>query len=636
MLKMSFYIIDIINFFLIFFLLDYFNGARGNFLAKKMKNSLLTVLVLLLTATVVCVPFSFFTVAKAALLTAAVIAYIIILGTRLFAEKCKAYTDVEAGREELFADKKVMVLVPHEDDEINLAGGVIEEYLKHGSEVYIVFSTNGDGDERHDMSKLGNVRIGEAIKALSVLGVPEKNIVFLGYGDGWDKSGAHIYNAPANETLRSRAGRTETYGSKTHAAFNNNNSYTFSNYYNDIKQVLLKYKPDTIFCIDYDTHNEHRTLSMMFEKAMGGILKETAYRPAVYKGYGYRTAWNAPDDFSESDNVASTVNFRSGKDTVVYDWDRRCRFPIDINSVSRDLEKSRLYRALSAYSSQKAALGAGRIINGDKVFWRRRTDSLLYNADISVSSGDKSKLADFMLLDCGDLISRGDMPYDGVWRPDNTDKEKAIHVTFPKDTYIDSVVLYDSPSPDESITNAVIKLDDGTCFSTGRLHTGGTSVNINKTVRSFDIIIESYEGKGCGLTEIEAFSAPEAAPPVYKLTDDDGNFAYDCIIPEGVDQAFKIYQNTGATVKYDDFEVLCNKKSCRAIIENECVLVTCPKGKKCTVSLRLKNSKICDKILVRNPRKTARKLIMYWQKTNIHKSYAHRVFRSLGNNKAAE
>ena len=207
MLKMSFYIIDIINFFLIFFLLDYFNGARGNFLAKKLKNSLLTVLVLLLTAAVVCVPFSFFTVAKAALLTAAVIAYIIILGTRLFAEKRMAYTDVEAGKEENFSAKKVMVLVPHEDDEINLAGGVIEEYLKHGSEVYIVFSTNGDGDERHDMSKLGNVRIGEAIKALSVLGVPEKNIVFLGYGDGWDKSGAHIYNAPANETLRSRAGR---------------------------------------------------------------------------------------------------------------------------------------------------------------------------------------------------------------------------------------------------------------------------------------------------------------------------------------------------------------------------------------------------------------------------------------------
>lgn len=629
MLKMSFYIIDIINFILIFLLLDFYNGACGNILAKKLKNSLLTVIVLLLTAAVVCVPFSFFTVSKSVLLIAAVLTFIIIIGTRLFAEKCKAYTDVEAGREELFADKKVMVLVPHEDDEINLAGGVIEEYIKYGSEVYVVYSTNGDGDERHDMSKLGNVRISEAVKALSVLGVPEKNIVFLGYGDGWDKSGAHIYNIRTDEVVLSRAGLTKTYGSKTHAAFNNNNSYTFSNYYNDIKQVLLKYKPDTIFCIDYDTHSEHRTLSMLFEKAMGDILKEMSYRPAVYKGYGYRTAWNAPDDFADFENVASTVNCCSEEDTVVYDWDKRCRFPIDINSVSRDLEKSRLYSALSAQSSQKAALSAGKIINGDKVFWRRRTDSLLYNARIFVSSGDKSKLTDFMLLDCGDLINRGDMPYDGVWRPDKTDKEKAIHAAFLKDTYIDSVVLYDSPSPDESITNAIIKLDDGTCFSTGRLHPGGTSVEVKKTARSFEIIIDSFEGKSCGLSEIEAFSGSCDAPSLYKLTDDNGSFAYDYIISKGINQAFKIYQNTGATVKYDDFEVLCNKKSCRAIIENECVLVTCPKGKKCTVSLRLKNSKICDKILVRNPRKTARKLIMYWQKTNIHKSYAHRAFRTL-------
>ena len=52
-----------------------------------------------------------------------------------------------------------MILVPHEDDEINLAGGVIEEYLKHGSEVYVVFSTNGDGDERFEtgLRKMGAI-----------------------------------------------------------------------------------------------------------------------------------------------------------------------------------------------------------------------------------------------------------------------------------------------------------------------------------------------------------------------------------------------------------------------------------------------------------------------------------------------
>lgn len=635
MLKMSYYIIDIINFILIFLLLDFYNGAKGNLLGKRLKNSLLTVLVIILAAFVLCVPFSFFLAAKTALLTAAVLAVAFIIGSKLFAEKRTAYKDVEAGKDELFANKKVMLLVPHEDDEINLAGGVIEEYIKHGSEVYVVFSTNGDGDERFDMSKMGYVRIREAIKALAVLGVPEKNIVFLGYGDGSIKGGAHIYNSRTDDVVPSRAGRTKTYGLEPHAAFNEGSSYTYSNYLNDIKQVLLKYKPDTIFCIDYDTHNEHRALSMLFEKSMGGILKETAYRPAVYKGYGYRTAWNAPDDFADSENVASTVNCCGEEDTVVYDWDRRCRFPIDINSVSRDLKKSRLYRALSAYSSQKAALSAGKIINGDKVFWQRRTDSLLYNADISVSSGEKSKLTDFMLLDCGDLINRGNMPYDGVWRPDKEDKQKTICVVFPDDTYIDSVVLYDSPSPDESITNAIIKFADGSCLSTGRLHPGGTSVEVKKTARSFEIIIDSYQG-GCGLSEIEAFSGSCAVSSLYKLTDSSGNFAYDYIIPKGINQAFKIYQNTASAVNYADFEVLCNKKSCRAVIENERILVTCPKGRKCTVSLRLKNGKICDKILVRNPRKTTRNILMYWQKTNIHKSYAHRAFRLLGNHNKAQ
>lgn len=626
---MSYYIIDMINFVLIFLLLDFINGVLGNFLGKRLKNGLFTVLVIIITALVICIPFCFFTAAKTALLIAAVLAFILIIGSRIFAGKCMAYSDIEAGKEERFANRKVMIMVPHQDDDINLAGGVIEEYLKHGSQVYVVFSTNGDGDERYDMSKMGFIRISEAVKALAVLGVPEENIVFLGYGDGWEKGGAHIYNARKGEVVNSRAGRTETYGSKAHPAFHDNNSYTYSNYYNDIKQVILEHKPDTIFCIDYDTHNEHRALSMTFEKAMGEILKETAYQPEIYKGYAYRTAWNAPDDFYGSVNILSTADHRAEDDVVLYDWNRRERFPIDINSVSRALSKSKLYRALAAYSSQKAVISAGRIINGDKVFWRRRTDSLLYNAQIYVSSGDKSKLTDFMLLDCADLINRGDMPYDGVWRPDKDDKEKTVRVAFPCDTYIDSVVLYDSPSPDESITNALIRFDDGSCVPTGKLHPGGTTVEVKKTARSFDIVIESSEGESCGLTEIEAFSGTRSVPALYKLTDDNGSFAYDYVISKGANQVFKIYQNTNPDVNYADFIVTCNKKSCGAVIRDNRVIVTCPKGRKCRVLLRLKNNGICDRILVRNPLKITRKLLMFWQKTNLNKSYAHRIFLSL-------
>lgn len=620
-------VLDITNFILLFFLTDFINGFYGNFLAKKLKRTFLVFICLCLAAVLICCLTGLFITTKILMLIIELLAVIMIVTAKIMVNKRLRYKDVEAGKEQFFANQKVMILVPHEDDEINLAGGVIEEYLKHGSEVYVVFSTNGDGDERFDMSKMGYTRIHEAIKSLAVLGVPEQNIVFLGYGDGWDKSGPNIYNAKNDEVVKSRAGRTKTYGSKTHSAFHENNNYTYLNYFNDVKQVVLDYKPDTIFCIDYDTHNEHRALSMMFEKAVGDLLKGTSYRPMIYKGYGYRTAWNAQNDFSNTINIASTVNCCSDRDVILYNWNTRKRFPIDILSVSRTLKESKLYCALSAYLSQNAELSADRIINGDKVYWQRRTDSLLYDAEISVSSGDKNKLTDFMLLDCDDLINHGDMPYDGVWHPDEDDTEKEIRINLHSETYIDSIVLYDSPSPEDNIINAIIKFDDGSCILTGRLHSGGTSVSVKKDVRSFDIIIDQYEGDRYGLTEIEAFSKTDTIPPLYKITDDKDNFAYDYIIPQSGKQVFKIYQNTGKTVDYNDFSVSCDNKKCSAIIQNGEIVISCPKGRKSTVTLLLKNNKICDRILVRNPYKIGQFFLAYWQKASIHKSFAHRIYR---------
>lgn len=44
------------------------------------------------------------------------------------------------------------------DDEINLYGGIIEEYIKNNSTVRIVFTTNGD------FHGIGKTRIKEALK----------------------------------------------------------------------------------------------------------------------------------------------------------------------------------------------------------------------------------------------------------------------------------------------------------------------------------------------------------------------------------------------------------------------------------------------------------------------------------------
>ena len=60
---------------------------------------------------------------------------------------CRKYCDyktINYPSEKVFSDKKVMIIVPHEDDDLNLVSGVIEKYIANGSEILTVFVTNGD------------------------------------------------------------------------------------------------------------------------------------------------------------------------------------------------------------------------------------------------------------------------------------------------------------------------------------------------------------------------------------------------------------------------------------------------------------------------------------------------------------
>lgn len=628
---MSFYIIDIINFILLFLLMDFVNGINNNYLGKKLQSGILAALLMLFLDLCVCFATSFWMASKIALLAIEIIAVIFIVYSKTTVKRLIRYEDVEEGKEEFFSSQRVMILVPHEDDDINLMGGVIEEYVKHASDVFVVFSTNGDGDTRFDMSQMGYTRIKEAIKVLTFLGVPEKNIIFLGYCDGgWGQKGYHIYNAPNDEVICSVSDRKATFGIDSHPAYHENKSYTRANLFADIAQVILDIYPDTIFCIDYDTHNDHRALSMMFERAIHDIITDSEYRPRIYKAFAYKTAWRAADDFYDSISISSSVNSFTERDILLYDWNNRIRLPIDINSVSRCLKRSKLYQALSFYSSQSANERAGRIINGDKVFWERRTDSLLYHADISVSSGDKNKLTDFMLLDCDDLINNGDHPYDGVWRPDADDPDKKISISFDEPTYVDHFVLYDSPSPVDNIINAIIELDDGTCVLTGKLDSYGTSVSIKKQIKSFSVRIVDYEGGLCGLSELEAFANEEKADrPLYKIIDNNDNFVYDYIIGSNGKQTFGLYTNTNCSTNAEDYQWKISNIRCKIeSVGKECI-INCPRGQKCLLSLLDKDNKVLDTVLIRNPRKLSRFLFEYCKDKNIHKTYVHRVYRKL-------
>ena len=86
-------------------------------------------------------------------------------------------------------DKRAMIIAPHPDDEINLAGQILPYLHDNDYKIYVVYTTNGDSEV-----KIGNKRLVEAIESCEVLGIPRENVLFLGYANEWEK-GIHIYNA---------------------------------------------------------------------------------------------------------------------------------------------------------------------------------------------------------------------------------------------------------------------------------------------------------------------------------------------------------------------------------------------------------------------------------------------------------
>lgn len=523
--------------------------------------------------------------------------------------KSVVYQSEDTGKHALYGGKKVMLLVPHQDDDFNVLGGVIEEYIKYGSEVTVVFSTNGD------YYGLAETRFREAQNALGYIGVPKDHILFLGYGDQWHEDGPHLYNAEPGQVMTSAFGSTQTYSTAAASAWREGILYTIDNFLLDIESVILAYLPDVIYCVDYDYNIDHRALSHSFEKVMGRILKENGgYRPLVLKGYAYNTAWEAVNDYY-SDNLLPTQDaFREdyGKIPGIYRWDDRVRLPVHAEGLSRSVMSADQNIALSMYQSQGANMYGVRVINSDKVFWLRRTDSLCYSADIQASSGAAALLNDFMLLECHDLRNEG--PYDGAWIPEEADNEKRIDVALPEKQNVAEIVLYDHPDETRNVLNARIEFEDGFSVETGPLHTGGAE-NVffvdRENVSSFTVTLLETEGEA-GLTEVEAYGPGEKWKPEFvKIMDEAENFVYDYWIEEDGEQTFSLYNPGGMDVSGD---VFCLNENCSVQWQDDRILVNCPAGESCTVYVTDENGVPLDTVCIRNPGKPERLWKGLWLK----------------------
>lgn len=505
--------------------------------------------------------------------------------------------------------KTAMIIVPHQDDEINLAGAVIKNLVENNCRVVVVFSTNGD------CVFPGEKRIREGINSCKSLGVKQENVIFLGYGDVWKRgSYSHIYHATDNKPMMSHAGYWKTYGISEHPDYATKKygypfSYTRNNFLRNLTDVILDYLPDQIFCVDFDAHSEHRALSLFFEEALCKILKKTNnYFPEVYKGFAYSTGWSAADDFyrlnmcsTKKPDIDNLQNKRYETDVPQYNWKDRVRFPVAKDMLTHSLYGNPIFKALLENKSQLAFANARLIINSDEVFWNRSTRSVTYKSDISASSGITSYLNDFKLFDCCEITKRLNAEYcHYLWSPDANDTKKEVTVKFKTPQNICKVSLYDNFDIKSNILAGVITFSDNSKAKVDALHPNGSKTDIcfpvKKGITSFSFKILADEGSAPGLCEIEVF-APDNKKQEHliKLLDRENDmFIYRYFVAKGIKElALGVYQYPD----YQDYSIrIVNQPESRAHISNGRIIFD-DGFKYCKVRVELKNnSRVFDEV----------------------------------------
>ena len=343
----------------------------------------------------------------------------------------------------IFKDKKILIFCPHEDDEINLVGGLLLELKKINCHIRVVFSTNGDYYVE------GKYRIREAIDSLKILGIGKTNITFLGYPDQDQCNDDHLYMSKGNFISHNGLKYTCMPEGKEYHFIKHHKHCLINkkNFIADIEELILEDKADYIICVDYDSHCDHRALSLGFETAMGHVLNKTNYRPIVLKAFAYPTTFKGVKDFKSGNLGNSKFNKEENAlyelQNPYYKWSNRISFNTSDVTSNKLLLFNNLFKAIMKHKTQQMIDEAYSVINSDQVFFLRRTDNLIYNAKVKCSSGNSKYLKDFMLFDSSNIM-KGYSSYPIIDKGYTSikDKKRYIDITFNNKVNIEELNIY--------------------------------------------------------------------------------------------------------------------------------------------------------------------------------------------------
>ena len=141
------------------------------------------------------------------------------------------------------AKNKVLIIVPHEDDETIIAGNIIDLLKLNGNDIKVAYLTNGD------YSIPAEIRAKEAIHAIRTLGLNEDDVFFLGYPDTQFGENTSLIET-TDKPYRSKAGKLETYCCNNFKEFcfqtkGIHHEYIGENVISDLEEIIKFLYPDT-------------------------------------------------------------------------------------------------------------------------------------------------------------------------------------------------------------------------------------------------------------------------------------------------------------------------------------------------------------------------------------------------------
>lgn len=171
------------------------------------------------------------------------------------------------------SNTRLMVLSPHPDDEVLIAGGLIQRVLENGGQVKVVYLTTGDSSvgsvikldkdlklSPSEFVDLANRRHDEALKAMKILGVDEKSLFFLGFPDQGLREVLSRERGDARGPVVSRSTKIDHVAYQW--AYKDGQEYYLDNLIEDLVEISSSFKPNIVVTTHpLDSHPDHKAAS---------------------------------------------------------------------------------------------------------------------------------------------------------------------------------------------------------------------------------------------------------------------------------------------------------------------------------------------------------------------------------------